>query len=265
MIDIHNHLLFGVDDGSKSLEESLEMARQYVDAGYEGVVLTAHYYENVYTSTKEDNEKRFGILKDALAKENIPLDIYLGNELYYSAHIPRWLKERKIHSMNGTAFVLMEFPMMDDPLHVSELVYQMQMEGFTPIFAHVERYAFVQKNPKVLLEYLNKGCVMQMNLDSVFSEGKTGKALQYLLERKMIQVAASDSHQSEWRSPAKIPAALEKLSTMVDENYFNQLVYENPKRIIENRRVPVEVIETKPAQEKPTGGFFKRLFKGGKS
>lgn len=262
MIDIHNHLLFGVDDGSESLEESLVMARQYVDAGYTGVCMTPHYYENMYMSTKEANVERFNALQKALEEEGIPLDLYLGNELYYSPKIPTWIKEGRIASMNGSSYVLVEFPMMNDPLHVSELVYDMQMEGYTPIFAHVERYSFVQRNPKVLLEYINKGCIMQMNLDSVFSEGNTGKCLNYLLERNMIHVAGSDSHQSEWRAPKRIPEALEKLKTMVDEEYFDVLVHENPKRVIENRRMKV-IEKTEPVVEKKEG-FFKRFF-GGKA
>lgn len=264
MIDIHNHLLPGVDDGARDIEESLEMVRQYVAAGYEGAVVTPHFFEDVYTSQKADNQRRLEQLRSAVREAGLFFDLYLGNEIYYSPSLIRWLQDGRVATLNETPYLLIEFPLRDDPLHVGDLVYRLQMEGYTPIFAHVERYAFVQKNPQVLEDFLKKGCLMQMNLSSVVSQGLSGKTLRHLLERKMVQIAASDSHQSEWRSPSETVESLEVLKTLVDADYFESLVYENPKKVLTNRVVSVDVPERIPMKVARKPSLFQRLFKGGK-
>lgn len=264
MLDLHSHILPGVDDGSRSLDESIQMARMYVENGYDSVIVTPHYYDGVYDSTRETNLAIMEELQEILSNEGIPLKLYLGNELYYSRDLPILLKEKRVSAMNSTSFVLVEFPMTEPPLFLEELVYQLQMAGVTPIFAHVERYRFVQKEPDALLPYLKKGCIMQMNLSSLRGESeKAKKTAEGLLARQMIQLVGTDSHQSEWRSP-DVSDVLTSLREMISTEYFHEIVVENPYRVLDNKRIAIHHDEDRNEQAKPKKkGFFKRLFSSG--
>ena len=111
MTDIHNHLLFGVDDGSKSIEDSVDILRDLERAGYKNVILTPHYIKDSnYSSPALENYKRLKELKEALKENHININLFLGNEIYIDEEILELLQRKEIYSLNGTNFLLIELP-----------------------------------------------------------------------------------------------------------------------------------------------------------
>lgn len=256
MLDMHCHILPGIDDGAKDLEESLAMARMYVEQGYDAVIATPHYYKGRYDSLREHNEAALNELRSRLAEENIPLEVYLGNELYYEAGLDLNLSRKTVLPLAGSNYVLTEFPMSGPRPRITEFAYSLQMAGFVPIMAHVERYTYVADDPSMLIKYIHKDIHMQMNLDSLLSPSERIKSCaRELLERQMIHLVATDAHSSEWRKPDP-KEALEALKELVDEDYYKEIVHLNPYRIIENKRLitrePLEVVPKKKS-------FIKKL------
>lgn len=256
MLDSHSHILPGIDDGAKEFEESVEMARMYVDAGYDSVIATPHYYKGRYTSTRHQNFEILRHLESLLEEQQIPLQVYLGNELFYDVGLENLLKDDTISPLGNSNYVLTEFPMIGSNPRISEFAYSMQLAGYILILAHVERYQFVQENPEVLIPYIQKGSIMQMNLDSIQSESKRIRdCAKYLLDSKMIHVVATDSHSTTWRNPNS-KTALNELQKMIDEDYYSEIVIQNPYRIIENKRI----ITREPQVNKVKKSFFSKLF-----
>ena len=259
MLDLHSHILPGVDDGSRTMDESVQIARMYVESGYNGVIVTPHYYEGVYDSTFARNEEIRIKLQERIVAEGLDFTLYPGNELYYDKKLAKLLKEGTVTSMNGGPFVLIEFPMTEEPLFVEELVYELQMEGYLPIFAHVERYRYVQRDITFLWPFMKKGCLMQMNLDSLLSDSERMRdTASALLDAKMIQLVGTDTHRCDWRTP-DVSQALTVLRERLTPEAYEEIVVENPYKVLENRRI-ANHCEYESMERKPKKGFFKRLF-----
>ena len=102
MIDIHNHLLFGIDDGAKTLDESIDVLRDMEKYGYKSIILTPHYIKDSnYSAPAKENYKRLKILKEELIKNNININLYLGNEIYIDDEIYNMLLNREVYPLNG--------------------------------------------------------------------------------------------------------------------------------------------------------------------
>ncbi len=118
MIDIHSHILPNVDDGAKDIEESLAMARIYLDNKINKVIATPHYIDGFENCSKDKNIIALEKLKEALYKEGLNLDVYIGNEIYTSMDIVTLLDEERVATLNNSRYVLIEFPMFDIPIFI---------------------------------------------------------------------------------------------------------------------------------------------------
>ena len=112
MIDMHSHLLFSIDDGSKSIDESIKILKNLAEVGYTDIILTPHYIEeSKYSSNKKNNLSILKIMKEEIKKENIQINLYLGNEIFINDNIPKLLKEKEITTLNDSNYLLIELPM----------------------------------------------------------------------------------------------------------------------------------------------------------
>ena len=112
MTDVHSHILFGIDDGSRTISESIELLKKLKSVGFNNVILTPHFIlDSTYNSNYEANIKIYNELKERLLNENIDINIYLGNEIFIDKNVPTLLEKNIITSLNGTKYVLVEFPM----------------------------------------------------------------------------------------------------------------------------------------------------------
>lgn len=237
MIDIHAHILPGIDDGADDIYEALEMARIAVASGVKGIVATPHcnipgLYDNYFN---EEYIALFRKMEAALKEEGMPLTLYAGMEVYMTEEVPRLLKDGKVLTINGSKNLLVEFSFDEDPSYANMMLNVLKDLGVRPIVAHAERYEFVQDDPQLAYEWAQKGYFVQVNKGSVL--GRFGRRAEYvshaLLKHNLVSVIASDTHGPYQRTP-DMQEAYEALLNYYPEKYLNILFRENPKRICEN-------------------------------
>lgn len=227
MVDIHSHILFGVDDGAKDIEESIELLKQAVSVGYTDIVCSSHYYIGLYEN--KDYLTNFNLLQNEIKRLEIPINIYLGNEFNLDSEY--FSHKDKINRINNRKYFLVEIK-SNIIYSICKDFFQMLLEkGVTPIFAHVERYNQIREED--LLELSRMGVVLQMNLGSVVGELPKVK---YLLENRCIDIIATDTHKYGKRD-YNIKEKLDKLKSIVGEEYFQLLTEINPKRVINNENI----------------------------
>ena len=235
MTDIHNHLLFGIDDGSRSLEESVDILRDLESVGYKNVILTPHYIKDSnYSSSAKENYKRMQILKEALHQNNINIKLYLGNEIYMDDDIYELLKSGEIYSLNGTEFLLIELPMSGEYAGYEEVFKDLIQKGCKVILAHPERYLSFQKNFNYVYELEELGVYFQSNLDSLVGKYGSGAKtmIKRLLKEKKIAFLATDIHHKKhdykvWKEAKELA-----LKYITPEEY-NLLVNVNPSQLVD--------------------------------
>ena len=155
MIDIHSHLIYGVDDGSRSLEESIDILKNLSINGVTDIILTPHFInETKYTSLKLDNAKKFKELQKEVKNQNININLYLGNEIYIDKNIFKLIEENKICTLNNTEYVLVELPMSGVYSDYQDIINNLLNEGCKVILAHPERYDSFQKDYSKIDELL---------------------------------------------------------------------------------------------------------------
>ena len=168
MIDIHCHLIFGVDDGSKSIEESISVLKGLADYGYTDIILTPHYIsDSIYCSTKKQNMVILKKIEEALQQKKIKLNLYLGNEVFIDYHILSLLKEGKISTLNNSQYLLIELPMSGEFEGYEEVFMELIANGYQVILAHPERYLTFQKDFNKVYELVKLGILFQFNLNSI--------------------------------------------------------------------------------------------------
>jgi len=234
MTDIHNHLLYGIDDGSASLDESVDVLRDLANYGYKNVILTPHYIkDSKYNSSAKENYKRLKILKKALYQNNININLYLGNEIYMDDDIYDLLKSREAYSLNGTNYVLIELPMSGEYAGYEEVFKDLISKGCKVVLAHPERYLSFQKNFNYIYELEKIGVFFQSNIDSLV--GKYGEGakimIKRLLKEKKIAFLATDIHHKKHDYKVWDEAKNIALKYISSEEY-DLLVNVNPSKLI---------------------------------
>ena len=234
MIDIHSHLLYGVDDGSKSIEESVDVLRDLADYGYTDIILTPHYIRgSAYSSPKKENLKRLGILKNVLKENNININLYLGNEIYIDDDLLELFKKGEISTLNNTDYALIELPMSGKYDEYKEIFSELISKGCRVILAHPERYKAFQEDFNKVYELENIGVLFQSNLDSIngrYGEGAE-KTIRRLLHEKKIAFLATDIHQKK-HDYHKWDEAKTEILKYISEEEFNILTVKNPGQLI---------------------------------
>ena len=239
MIDIHSHLVFDVDDGSASIEESVNIIKQAIENGVEAIVATPHYLEPTYVSSKEENLKKINEIKSKLLEDGInDFEIYLGNEVYITTEVLKLIKENKISKLNDSKYLLIEFPLQEEPLFIDEVLFKLLSFGITPIIAHPERYAYVKKGYNFLGNLLDKGCLLQVNACSILGQygSKAQKLVKTLLKYDMVSFIASDNHKENNIYP-KFDEAFKKIEKIIGEEKLDELIDINPRKVIANQDI----------------------------
>ncbi len=136
MIDIHSHILPYVDDGSKDMNMSLKIAQIYVENGIEKVIATPHFMDGITYKSKLELEIGLEALKKELARVGIPLEVFLGNEVYIKPDIIDDIKNDKVTTLNNSRYLLIEMPINEIPIYTEELIYELLVKGYVPIIAH---------------------------------------------------------------------------------------------------------------------------------
>lgn len=237
-VDIHCHILPGVDDGSQSPEETKAMLEKAWDEGIQIMVATPHYHKQRGKNDIELIKKQL-LLTRKLAKEVHPkMQICLGMEIYYGEDVPELLKEGRVVSIRKSRYILVEFSPGDEFQYILNAVRKLQMSGHTVIIAHIERYNCLRKDISNV-EYLREmGAYLQVNTGSITgSYGRSVKKfLREVLKAHLVQLVGTDAHGSERRTP-KMQEAYKEVVKRCGEEYADQIFGQNAKKVLRNEEI----------------------------
>ncbi|WP_320314497.1 tyrosine-protein phosphatase [Candidatus Cetobacterium colombiensis] len=189
MVDIHSHILFGVDDGPETLDESIEMIRKGMELGFREFYLTSHYGKGRFRN--ENYNENFEILKEKCQNLNLDIELHRGNEIYLDENILKTLEEKNYNVMKEK-YLLVEFSPMTLPVVGKHMVKKVLEKNYIPIVAHVERYNHFRGSD--LMELKRLGALLQLNIG-----GEKPKHIKRLLKEGKIDFLASDAHRLEKR------------------------------------------------------------------
>ena len=181
MIDFHTHILPNIDDGSRSIDETFNLIKEAKEVGFEGIVLTSHYIENYYETDVPERDVWVKAISENLQAKGIETNLYLANEIYISDNMMRLLEEGKASTINNSCYVLFELPLNSEPLNLYDVIYSLQENKLIPILAHPERYSYVQKEPELVYDLIEKGCLMQSNYGSII--GQYGVKAEFIVRK----------------------------------------------------------------------------------
>ena len=241
MIDIHSHIVFGVDDGPKTKQESRALLTEAYRQGVRTIVSTSHRRKGMFETPEETIEANFQEVKE-LAKEVAPdLTILYGAEIYYTSDVLEKLEKQVIPRLNGTRYALIEFSMATPYREIHTALSNVLMLGITPVVAHIERYHELENNAKRVKELIDMGCYTQINSSSILKPKLFGdkykfmkKRARYFLERDLVHFVASDMHNLDDRKPY-MKDAYELISEKYGETKARELFETNPRIIIEDK------------------------------
>lgn len=233
-IDIHNHTLFGVDDGPKDLETAIKMLEEAKTQGAEAIILTPHYRKGMFAYPAEKIESNFAKL--AQATQSLGIRLYLGCEYHVNSDLISNIQSRKCRALAESDYILTEYSWETEYTYIAEQTQRLLFCGYIPVIAHVERYQCIRKKPALCVELSNMGALIQINADSVL--GKAGfQSKQFckkLLSKQWADVIASDAHDLTARA-CHMGECRIWIEKKYGAEYAEALFVTNPMRIINNR------------------------------
>lgn len=242
LIDIHSHILSGVDDGAQTIEDSLAMARAAVQEGIRTIIATPHLNAS-YQNYKDDIKAKVEQLQDRLNKEQIPLTVLPGQEVRIYGELLEDLQNGKILSLNHTQYLFIELPSNHVPRYTERLLYDIQLQELTPIIVHPERNKQLLEQPDLLYQFVKNGALTQVTASSL--NGHFGKNIQkftnQLLDANLTHFIASDAHNTINRNFQMADAFAE-----IQSQYGSDLVYlltENAQLLLNGQNVYKEIPE----------------------
>lgn len=245
-VDIHTHLIPELDDGSTSLFETIEMLRYAYDRGTRAMVATPHVFHSFGNKEPVPIYDAFVSMVRRLQRlgagnENEfirEFALYLGSENLVSPEFLEYLERREVLTLNGSRYLLIEFPPFLSAEAAESAVEKVLEVGLIPVLAHVERYGFLLRKPRRLAELKQKGCVVQVNADSVVdTRGRAvARPVMPLFENRLVDLISSDGHDVHSRPP-DLEQAYESLSSVFPEASVAAWMWENPARILHDREI----------------------------
>lgn len=213
-IDIHCHILPGVDDGAQELENSLAMAEVAVAEGITHILCTPHHNNGVYMNPKNETIRRIASLQEEFDRRKIPITLFEGQEIRLSADLTHRIEAQDILFADLTdTYLLIEFPSSHIPAYAEQVLFELCANGYRPIIVHPERNAQIIKEPNDLVPFLEMGCLSQVTNASFL--GLFGRDIEktshLLIKHNMVHLLASDAHYHEGRRGFHSLEALELL------------------------------------------------------
>lgn len=233
MVDMHCHIMPGVDDGAKTRKEVQEMLKMEYENGVRTVILTPHYRKDMFEPDFELIKKRFQYVKYEAENMGLDMDVFLGCEYHANSDMIKEIKENPRFRINGGKYVLVEFSSTHTYQKIRDYVYQMINSGFKPIIAHIERYRSVVKNLDNVSELIDLGAYVQVSSGALLGEDglRAMLASRAMLRKKMIHFIGSDCHDAKERCP-NFKKCAEYVEKKVDIKYAKNIFVNNPKKIL---------------------------------
>ncbi|MGL5124228.1 MAG: tyrosine-protein phosphatase [Fusobacteriaceae bacterium] len=225
MIDLHSHILPFIDDGAKSLEESIKLAISAEKMGITGIACSSHFIYGKYTN--KNYEKKFIKLNKELKKKKIKIKLYRANEIMLIDENIEELKKKKINTYNNTNYILIELKLSSIFKYINERIKIIQELGYIVVLAHIERYGMLTM--KELIKLKEMGVIFQLNMNSIKNRYK--KIAKKYLKYNLIDIIATDTHRAIGRN-YELKEAIKSLKKILGEKKFNELIIINPTKII---------------------------------
>ncbi|MEA4924841.1 MAG: CpsB/CapC family capsule biosynthesis tyrosine phosphatase [Syntrophomonadaceae bacterium] len=255
LIDLHTHILPGVDDGAQTVEESLAMAAIAIKDGITMVAATPHVIRGVFDNGKQDILAKVDQLNQCLASEGMSLTVMPGAEYRLEPDLPQRLADNELLTINNSGcYLMVELPADLIPENTERVLYEIQLQGVTPIIAHPERNHVFNRHPEILQSYVERGILAQVTSTSI--TGLFGRSIQKaalnILAAGACQIIASDGHSASKRAPL-LAQACREIGYRWGTQYAQTMVNVNPDRIINGLPIPANPPPAKQA-------FWKRLW-----
>lgn len=256
MIDMHNHILFGVDDGAKTIENSIELIKEEVKKGVSHIIFTPHYKNKGLELDMDKIANNFVDLKELALNEKLNVKLYLGNEIYFGSNYYEVLEKGRFNTLAESNYILIEFSVLDTPKNIAEMCYEARLKGYYPIIAHVERYSSLYYNIELLKDVLNEGAHLQVNASTLVNKEskESNKFTSFLLKNELISFVASDVHDTDDRC-FYLDEAYKRLKKTCNDSYVDKIFYINQQKILSN-----EYFDT-PKIKSERGRILSKLFR----
>jgi protein-tyrosine phosphatase len=265
LIDLHSHILHGVDDGAKLLEDSIAMGRAAAEDGIHVMACTPHFMPGMYDNEAGDIRRRVQELNTVFEDQGIDVALVTGSDAHVRPDFVQALRNGEILTLHDSRYVLIEPPHNILPNRLDDLLFNIVAAGFVPILTHPERLKWIEREYDFIINAFKSGVWMQITAGSL--TGKFGRRPEYwaqrMLSEGMIHILASDAHNLRSRPPIMSEAfELAKSELGLDE--ATHLVVTRPTLVLENAPpgAAPEILAQQPRQTKVSGGFLRRIFGG---
>lgn len=233
MIDIHSHILYGVDDGANGREETRAMLKIACSEGITDMIATPHFITGANSYTKESLLETYNDVRLLIEEEDLPIVMHLGNELFLDEYVEKEIENGNGLCLAGTRYVLVELPMLRIPSYTEGVFFRLIQKGYRPVLAHPERNRELYEDLDRLDCWTEMGCLLQINSSSLTGlSGKHAKEVaRKLLLEGMVDFVATDCHSHEKRSP-RMQAAEKLVIGMVGKESARRIFYTNPEALL---------------------------------
>lgn len=215
-VDMHSHILPGIDDGAADLETSINLIRGMKELGYKKLVATPHIMWDMYKNTPDIIKQKLQLVREAVKEEQIDIELHAAAEYFLDEHVEELLQKKEPLLTISENKVLTEFSLAFPSMNIKEILFEMQMQGYQPVIAHPERYIYLQRNKEFYDELRDIGCMFQLNILSL--AGHYGRSVnelaQYLLKNNFYTLVGTDLHHAghlEELAHFRLPAPIGKL------------------------------------------------------
>jgi len=241
MTELHCHILPGIDDGAKDLDSSLALLREEKKQGVDSIVFTPHF--NFEKISVEDfvaiRENAYRQLANNEEFQKMNFSTKLASEVYFSANLDS--ADLEPLCFGGNEYILIEFPFHFKPHGIMNMIDNVINRGYTPIIAHVERYDYVSKDPTILYDLVERGCLAHINAEVLIRNSSKSSLPMKYIKWGLVQFICTDCHSIE-RRPPNIEQGYEIVRKKLGDEYFN-ILSENAKRVFDGKKIDLSEIK----------------------
>lgn len=256
--DIHSHYIFSVDDGAKSIEQSIEMIKQAAASNIDHLLATPHATDLTNRKISSRILKHFAEVKTKAKEEQIAVQLSLGSEIFFHQRVSDLYEYPWFTFNNNKKYLLFELPLYDMPEKVGDFIFKCRLKGLRPVLAHPERYLYLHDKIETLLSWHRQGCLMQMNAGSLLGQfgQKIADKAKIWLEASFYGFIASDAHELKFRNYETLPAAYKVAGDIIGTNELNEIFYENPQKAING----YVIVQTEADEQSMTKGWLDKFY-----
>lgn len=259
-IDIHSHIIAEIDDGADSASDSMTMIKQACESGTRYITATPHVIWKEHQPTWQlicDECKK---LNEYIKSAGIAIKVVPGAEVALTPELISDIQPGE-YCLNSGKYMLVELPMLQMPQYADSVLFGLQAKGIRPIMAHPERYPDVVRRPEIVLEWLHKGLLLQVNSKSISGlfGAEIKKCVLQLLENKVVSFVASDAHSPRGRN-TKLQSAYDIVVEKCGTEYAQQIFFENPRAALKSEEITV--VQPQGLIRPMAKNFFSKWFGG---